>query len=188
MDLDRDACYRALLTRDARFDGHFFTCVLTTRIYCRPICPARPPKLANCVFLPSAAAAQAAGFRPCLRCRPEASPDLALWRGTSNTVSRALALIADGALDEQDVGELGERPGMGERHLRRLFQHHLGAPKASRAVGLANGANPVAIIVPCHRVIGSDGGLTGYGGGLPRKRWLLDHEGAAFRARPSGAP
>jgi AraC family transcriptional regulator, regulatory protein of adaptative response / DNA-3-methyladenine glycosylase II len=133
MDLDRDACYRALLTRDARFDGHFFTCVLTTRIYCRPICPARPPKLANCVFLPSAAAAQAAGFRPCLRCRPEASPDLALWRGTSNTVSRALALIADGALDQQDVGELGDRLGMGERHLRRLFQHHLGASPVSVA-------------------------------------------------------
>ncbi len=127
MDLDRDACYRALLTRDARFDGRFFTAVLTTHIYCRPICPARPPKLENCIFLPSAAAAQAAGFRPCLRCRPEASPDLAFWRGTSNTVSRALALIADGALDEQGVEDLASRLGMGERHLRRLFRSHIGA-------------------------------------------------------------
>jgi len=129
MTLDRDACYRAIRTRDARFDGKLFTAVLTTRIYCRPICPARTPKLENVVFYASAAAAQEAGFRPCLRCRPESSPELAAWRGTSNTVSRALALIADGALDggERDVGGLAARLGIGERQLRRLFQRHLGA-------------------------------------------------------------
>src|ERR671915_1844717 len=104
MDMDHDACYRALMTRDARFDGSLFVGVKTTGIYCRPICPARTPKRANVVFFPTAAAAQEAGFRPCLRCRPETAPDLAAWRGTSNTVSRALALIADGALD---VGETG---------------------------------------------------------------------------------
>jgi AraC family transcriptional regulator, regulatory protein of adaptative response / DNA-3-methyladenine glycosylase II len=126
--LERDACYRALRTRDARFDGRFFTCVKTTGIFCRPVCPARTPRLENCVFLPSAAAAQEAGFRPCLRCRPEASPDLAVWRGTSNTVARALALIGEGALDgEGDVGALAERLGVGERQLRRLFRRHLGA-------------------------------------------------------------
>jgi AraC family transcriptional regulator of adaptative response / DNA-3-methyladenine glycosylase II len=131
--LDHDACYRALLTRDARFDGRFFIAVTSTGIYCRPICPARPPKLENCVFMPSAAAAQAAGFRPCLRCRPEAAPELAVWRGTANTVSRALRLIDEGALDEGDVETLAGRLGVGGRHLRRLFQHHLGAPPVAVA-------------------------------------------------------
>src|SRR6185369_3499635 len=119
----------AIRTRDARFDGRLFTAVLTTGIYCRPICPARTPKVENVVFYATAAAAQEAGFRPCLRCRPESSPDLAVWRGTSNTVSRALALIADGALDggEAAVGGLATRLGIGERQLRRLFKQHLGA-------------------------------------------------------------
>ncbi|HME72098.1 MAG TPA: Ada metal-binding domain-containing protein, partial [Myxococcota bacterium] len=123
-------CYRALSTRDARFDGRLFVGVTTTGVYCRPICPARTPKPDNCRFYPSAAAAQEAGFRPCLRCRPEVSPDAAAWRGTSNTVSRALALIAEGGLDggEAGVRALAERLGMGERQLRRLFDQHLGVP------------------------------------------------------------
>ncbi|MBU6297855.1 MAG: DNA-3-methyladenine glycosylase 2 family protein [Alphaproteobacteria bacterium] len=124
-----DVCYRALATRDARFDGRLFVAVKTTGIYCRPICPARPPKAENCRFFPSAAAAQSAGFRPCLRCRPEISPDAAAWRGTSNTVSRALSLIAEGGFDgEEGVGPLAARLGVGERQLRRLFDKHLGAP------------------------------------------------------------
>jgi AraC family transcriptional regulator of adaptative response / DNA-3-methyladenine glycosylase II len=127
MELDHAACYRAIQARDARFDGQLFTGVKTTGIYCRPVCPARTPHAENVVFYPSAAAAQAAGLRPCLRCRPEASPDLAAWRGTSNTVSRALALIETGALDAADVGGLADRLGMGERQLRRLFRQHLGA-------------------------------------------------------------
>jgi len=127
MDLDADACYRAISTRDARFDGRLFIGVKTTGIYCRPICPARTPKRENLVFYPSAAAAQEAGFRPCLRCRPESAPDLGAWRGTSNTVSRALALIEKGGLDGADVEALAERLGVGERHLRRLFRRHLGA-------------------------------------------------------------
>lgn len=129
MTLDHDACYRAVSSRDARFDGRIFTGVKTTGIYCRPICPARTPKSENVVFFSSAAAAQEAGFRSCLRCRPECSPDLAIWRGTSNTVSRGLSLIADGALDGDgaSVERLAERLGMGERQLRRLFQQHLGA-------------------------------------------------------------
>ena len=116
-----------MLARDARFDGRFFTAVKSTGIYCRPICPARPPKPENCIFLPTAAAAQAAGFRPCLRCRPETAPDLGAWRGTSNTVSRALTLIEAGALDEANVEALGDRLGVGARQLRRLFMQHLGA-------------------------------------------------------------
>src|SRR5712692_283372 len=129
MKLDHEACYRALSTRDARFDGRMFIAVRTTGVYCRPICPARSPKRENITFYPTASAAQEAGFRPCLRCRPESSPDLAAWRGTSSTVSRALALIADGGLDGDDaqVERLALRLGIGERQLRRLFEKHLGA-------------------------------------------------------------
>jgi AraC family transcriptional regulator of adaptative response / DNA-3-methyladenine glycosylase II len=127
MMLDHYACYRAVCARDARFDGAFFTGVKTTGIYCRPICPAPTPKQKNVDFYPSAAAAQEAGFRPCLRCRPETAPELAAWRGTSNSVSRALALIEEGGLDSANVGEFAERLGLGERQLRRLFRQHLGA-------------------------------------------------------------
>ena len=127
MDMDRTACYRAISTRDARFDGRLFVGVKTTGIYCRPICPARTPKFENVSFYPAAAAAQEAGFRPCLRCRPEVSPELAFWRGTSNTVSRALALIESGGLDGDDVEGLANRLGVGARQLRRLFAQHVGA-------------------------------------------------------------
>jgi AraC family transcriptional regulator of adaptative response / DNA-3-methyladenine glycosylase II len=132
---DREVCYRALQSRDARFDGLLFVGVTSTGIYCRPICPARTAKFQNCRFFGSAAAAQEAGFRPCLRCRPETAPDLASWRGTSNTVSRALALITDGALDGDgaSVETLAERLGLGERQLRRLFLQHLGASPISVA-------------------------------------------------------
>jgi AraC family transcriptional regulator of adaptative response / DNA-3-methyladenine glycosylase II len=125
-----EVCYRAIATRDARFDGRLFIGVKTTGIYCRPICPARTPKAENVLFFPSAAAAQGAGFRPCLRCRPESSPEAAAWRGTSATVSRALALIAEGALagGEASMPAFAERLGVGERQLRRLFEKHLGAP------------------------------------------------------------
>jgi AraC family transcriptional regulator of adaptative response / DNA-3-methyladenine glycosylase II len=125
--LEPDACYRALRTRDPRFDGRFFTAVRSTGVYCRPICPARTPRIENCWFVPCAAAAQEAGFRPCLRCRPEASPGTPAWLGTSATVSRALRLIAQGALDQGAVDDLAQRLGIGERHLRRLFATHLGA-------------------------------------------------------------
>jgi AraC family transcriptional regulator of adaptative response / DNA-3-methyladenine glycosylase II len=133
MDLDHGACYRALVTRDTRFDGKFFTGVKTTGIYCRPICPARTPKRQSVTFFPTAAAAQEAGFRPCLRCRPETAPDTPAWRGTSSTVSRGLRLIELGALDDGDVEQLAERLGVGARHLRRLFRQHLGASPVSVA-------------------------------------------------------
>ena len=131
----KDVCHRALQSRDARFDGLIFVGVTSTGIYCRPICPARTAKYENCIFFSSAAAAQDAGFRPCLRCRPESAPDLASWRGTSNTVNRALALIAEGALDSEGdkVDALANRLGVGERQLRRLFLQHLGASPTSVA-------------------------------------------------------
>jgi AraC family transcriptional regulator, regulatory protein of adaptative response / DNA-3-methyladenine glycosylase II len=126
---DKDTCYRALQSRDSRFDGLIYVGIKSTGIYCRPVCPARTAKFENCTFYGSAAAAQEAGYRPCLRCRPETAPEFASWRGTSNTVSRALALIAEGALDGEgkSVDRLAERLGVGERHLRRLFLQHLGA-------------------------------------------------------------
>jgi len=127
--LDPAACYQALKTRDERFDGRIFVGVTSTGIYCRPVCPARPAKPEHCRFFASAAAAQEAGFRPCLRCRPETAPELGPWRGTCNTVSRGLALIAQGDLDgnEANIDSLAERLGVGGRQLRRLFQQHLGA-------------------------------------------------------------
>jgi AraC family transcriptional regulator of adaptative response / DNA-3-methyladenine glycosylase II len=97
--LDDDTCYRALASRDPRFDGRFFTAVVTTGIYCRPICPARTPLRKNVRFYPCAAAAEQAGFRACRRCRPETAPGTPPWLGPSATVSRALALIELGALD-----------------------------------------------------------------------------------------
>lgn len=133
VDLDRAACYRALCTRDARFDGRFYTAVVSTGIYCRPICPARTPKLENCLFLPSAAAAHQMGFRPCLRCRPEIAPGLAGWRGSANTVSRALHLIAEGRFEDGGVDSLASRVGVSSRHLRRLFDRHVGASPLSVA-------------------------------------------------------
>jgi AraC family transcriptional regulator of adaptative response / DNA-3-methyladenine glycosylase II len=127
MKLDRQVCDRARRARDARFDGRFFIGVTSTGIYCRPICPARTAKDEHVRYFPSAAAAEAAGFRPCLRCRPEASPGTPAWVGTSGLVSRALRLIADGALDETGVESLADRLGITGRHLRRLFLQHLGA-------------------------------------------------------------
>jgi AraC family transcriptional regulator, regulatory protein of adaptative response / DNA-3-methyladenine glycosylase II len=127
VDLDREACYRALRTRDTRFDGRFYTGVVSTGIFCRPICPAPIPKLENCVFLPSAGAAHQMGFRPCLRCRPEVAPGLAGWHGTARTVSRALHLIAEGGLGDAGVEDLAERLGIGDRQLRRLFDRYVGA-------------------------------------------------------------
>ncbi|HAC59811.1 MAG TPA: 3-methyladenine DNA glycosylase 2 [Rhodobiaceae bacterium] len=132
--LDEDACYRAMQAKDARFDGRFFVCVSSTGIYCRPVCPARVPKREHCRFVASAAAAEAAGFRSCLRCRPETAPGTPAWTGTAATVSRALRLIEEGALDEGKLEDLAARLGLGERQLRRLFLAHLGAgPQAVAA-------------------------------------------------------
>jgi len=133
MELDRTACERAMLARDARFDGRFFVGVMTTGIYCRPVCPVRQPKLENVRFFGSAAAASEAGLRPCLRCRPEAAPGTPAWLGTSATVDRALKLIAGGALDRGSVATLAGRLGVGSRHLGRLFRRHVGASPLSVA-------------------------------------------------------
>ena len=130
MTLDRQTCSRARISRDARFDGKFFIGVVTSGVYCRSICPARTAKECNVRYFPSAAAAAEAGFRPCLRCRPECSPGTPAWHGTPNTVARALRLLNEHGLEE-GVEPLAERLGIGSRHLRRLFLQHLGAsPRA----------------------------------------------------------
>ncbi len=133
MDLDAAHCYQALLSKDRRFDGRIFVGVVTTGVYCRPICPVVPPKPENTRFFACAAAAEAAGFRPCKRCRPETAPGTPAWLGTSAVVSRALRLIAEGALDEGGVEALATRLGIGDRQLRRLFLQHLGASPADVA-------------------------------------------------------
>ena len=127
MNLDWQVCSRARLSRDARFDGKFFIGVVGSGVYCRSICPAPTAKEKNVRYYPTAAAAAEAGFRPCLRCRPESSPGTPAWLGTSNTVSRALRLIGESGLEDGGVEVLAERLGVGSRHLRRLFLKHLGA-------------------------------------------------------------
>ena len=124
--MDAEACYRAIEGRDGRFAGRFFLGVRTTNIYCRPGCPARLPRRENVVFFPSAAAAQAAGYRACLRCRPDAAPGSPAQAGTAATLSRALRLLEESG----DPSGLAERLGVTDRHLRRLFARHLGASPA----------------------------------------------------------
>ncbi|MFT7670071.1 MAG: AraC family transcriptional regulator of adaptative response / DNA-3-methyladenine glycosylase II [Planctomycetota bacterium] len=124
---DPDTCYRALVSRDGRFDGRFFATVKTTGIYCRPICPAPKPKRKNVDFVPTAAAAEVAGFRACLRCRPDSAPGSSDWLGSSALISRAIRKINDGALNLGSVKDLSEQLGITSRHLSRLFREELGA-------------------------------------------------------------
>jgi AraC family transcriptional regulator of adaptative response / DNA-3-methyladenine glycosylase II len=131
--LTRDILDRARRSRDARFDGRFFIAVRTTRIYCRPICPSRLSNDSNVRYYATAEQAAAAGYRPCLRCRPEAAPGSPAWTGTSSVVQRALRLIQDGALDRASVANLATRLGIGVRHLSRLFAEHVGASPAAVA-------------------------------------------------------
>jgi AraC family transcriptional regulator of adaptative response / DNA-3-methyladenine glycosylase II len=126
MQLEFGSCYEAVRSRDPRFDGRFFTAVLTTGVYCRSICPARTPKPENVRFFACAAAAQDAGFRPCKRCQPQHAPGTPPWLGTADTVSRAMALLNDGFLDDHSLDELADLLHLTSRHLRRLFSEHLG--------------------------------------------------------------
>jgi AraC family transcriptional regulator of adaptative response / DNA-3-methyladenine glycosylase II len=128
LELEPDICWQAMHSRDRRFDGRFFVAAVTSGLYCRSICPVPFAKPNNIALFPCAAAAEAAGYRPCRRCHPESSPGTPAWLGTSAVVSRALRLIWDGALDGSTVDELAERVGIGSRQLRRLFIKHLGVP------------------------------------------------------------
>src|SRR5215813_14036465 len=153
--LDFTAQYEALCRRDPALDGLVFVAVKTTGIYCRPICPARTPLARNVRFYQSAAAAEHAGFRPCLRCRPETAPLCPAWKGTRTTVERALHLIEGGALDDDGVSSLASRLGIGSRHLGRLFAEHLDASplqvaltlRLQRAKRLLDGSDlPIAVV------------------------------------------
>jgi AraC family transcriptional regulator of adaptative response / DNA-3-methyladenine glycosylase II len=127
MHTDFDRCYRAVQSKDARFDGWFVTAVLTTKIYCRPSCPVRPPFAKNMRFYPTAAAAQRAGFRACKRCRPDASPGSPEWHVRGDVVARTMRLIADGTIDRDGVTGLASRIGYTVRQLERLMQAEVGA-------------------------------------------------------------
>lgn len=127
MRIDPNICYQALLSRDARFDGRFFAGVATTGIYCRPVCPVKPPRRENCTFFPSAAAAESAGFRPCLRCRPELAPGDSSIEANTRLAHRAASLIEDGIPDGLSISGLADRLGVTDRHLRRIFRTELGA-------------------------------------------------------------
>ena len=127
MHEDFDRCYRAVQSKDARFDGWFVTAVLTTKIYCRPSCPVRPPFARNMRFLPTAAAAQKEGFRACKRCRPDASPGSPEWNVRGDVVARTMRLIADGTVDREGVTGLAARVGYTTRQLERLLQAEVGA-------------------------------------------------------------
>ena len=126
MHEDFDRCYRAVQSKDARFDGWFVTAVLTTKIYCRPSCPVRPPFARNMRFYPTAAAAQRAGFRACKRCRPDASPGSPEWNVRGDVVARAMRLITDGTVDREGVTGLAARVGYTTRQLERLLQAEVG--------------------------------------------------------------
>jgi len=128
--------YEAFRRRDPAWDGVVFVAVKTTGIYCRPVCRARTPLAVNVQFYRSAASAESAGFRPCLRCRPETAPFCPAWRGTKTTVARALKMIEAGALDRGTVEQLAERLGIGSRHLSRLFLEHLDASPLQVALSL----------------------------------------------------
>src|SRR6266851_1514225 len=131
MTLDFDTCYRAAAARDPRFDGLFFIGVTSTGVYCRPICPSRTPAGKNMRFFPHQGAAEAAGFRACRRCRPEASPGSPEWNTRADLVARAVRLITDGYVDEHGIAGLARRLAVTERHLHRLMMAELGtAPLA----------------------------------------------------------
>ncbi|MEE9242627.1 MAG: Ada metal-binding domain-containing protein, partial [Mycobacterium sp.] len=127
MHTDFDRCVRAVQAKDARFDGWFVTAVLTTKIYCRPSCPVRPPFARNMRFYPTAAAAPRAGFRAYKRCRPDASPGSPEWNVRGDLVARTMRLIADGTVDREGVVGLAARVGYTVRQLERLMQSEVGA-------------------------------------------------------------
>jgi AraC family transcriptional regulator, regulatory protein of adaptative response / methylated-DNA-[protein]-cysteine methyltransferase len=128
-----EECENVRYARDPAFDGVVFIGVTSTRIYCRPVCPVRQPLSRNVRYYPSAASAEEAGFRPCLRCRPEAAPSSAAWSGSRASVTRGLRLISDGALDRGSVEDLAGHLGMGPRQLARLFRKHLGTTPTAAA-------------------------------------------------------
>ena len=178
--LNTDDMYAAMVSRDRRFEGHFVVGVTTTGIYCRPGCPARTPRRSSVRFFPSPAAAQAYGLRPCLRCRPDASPGTPAALGTPATVTRALRLIDEGALDDAGIDALADRLGVTARHLRRLFDQHLGAaPIAVARTKRAHFARKLLEETPLPMT------EVAHASGFSSLRRFNDAVRAAFRATPT---
>ncbi len=152
--LDFERCYRAVATRDSRFDGHFFTAVRTTGIYCRPSCPAITPKRSNVTFMPTAAAAQQSGFRACRRCLPDAAPGSPLWNTRADLASRAMRLIADGVIERGGVPALAGALGYSQRQLTRVLTSELGA--GPLALARAHRAHTARLLIQTTRMPMSD--------------------------------
>ena len=154
MRLDPESCYRAVKARDRRFDGVFYTAVRTTGIYCRPSCPARTPALRNVTFHPSAAAAQAAGYRACKRCLPDATPGSPDWDVAADAAGRAMRLIADGVVDREGVPGLAHRVGYTPRHLSRILTSQEGA--GPLALARARRAQTARVLIETSNLSQSD--------------------------------
>ncbi|BDZ48446.1 DNA-3-methyladenine glycosylase [Frondihabitans sucicola] len=180
MHLDETLCRGAVKSRDARFDGFFYTAVLSTGIYCRPSCPARTPKDENMVFHPSAASAQAAGFRACKRCRPDATPGSPEWNVRSDTVARAMRLIADGVVDRDGVPSLAATLGYSTRQVERLLRDELGA--GPQALAQAQRAQSARTLIEATDLPMSD---IAFAAGFSSIRAFNDVVRATYAASPS---
>ena len=180
MHEDFDHCYRAVQSKDARFDGWFVTAVLTTRIYCRPSCPVRPPFARNVRFYPTAAAAQRAGFRACKRCRPDASPGSPEWNVRGDVVARAMRLIADGTVDREGVGGLAGQLGYTTRQLERLLQAEVGA--GPLALARAQRAQAARVLIETTRLPFGD---VAFAAGFSSIRQFNDTVRLVFESTPT---
>ncbi|MFD4182121.1 DNA-3-methyladenine glycosylase 2 family protein [Rhodococcus sp. NPDC058514] len=178
--LDFDRCYRAVSSRDARFDGQFITAVRTTGIYCRPSCPAITPKPGNVSFLPTAAAAQQAGYRACRRCLPDAAPGSPLWNVRSDLASRAMRLIADGAVERGGVESLSATLGYSSRHLTRALTAELGA--GPLALARAHRAHTARLLIQTTAMTMSD---IAFAAGFASIRQFNDTVREVFAVTPS---
>ncbi len=177
---DFDRCYRAVQSKDARFDGWFVTAVLTTKIYCRPSCPVRPPYAKNIRFYPTAAAAQQAGFRACKRCRPDASPGSPEWNLRTDMVGRAMRLIADGVVDREGVTGLAARVGYSTRQLERHLIAEVGA--GPLAVARAQRAQTARLLIETTELPFSE---VAFGAGFASIRQFNDTVRLVFDGSPT---
>ncbi len=178
--LDHDHCYRAVASRDPRFDGWFVTAVHTTGIYCRPSCPAVTPKRRNVEFFPTAAAAQQHGYRACKRCRPDASPGSPEWDGRGDVVARAVRLVVDGVVDREGVAGLARRLSYSERHLNRLVTAELGA--GPLAIARAQRAQTARVLIETSDL---DFSTIAFAAGFGSVRQFNDTVREVFAATPS---
>src|SRR6476619_6718438 len=181
MHEDFDRCYRAVQSKDARFDGWFVTAVLTTKIYCRPSCPVRPPFARNVQFYPTAAAAQHAGFRACKRCRPDASPGSPEWNVRGDLVGRALRLISDGVIDREGVPGLARRLGYSERQVHRSLIAEVGA--GPLALARAQRAQTARVLLETTDIPVTD---VAFGAGFSSVRQFNETVQEVFATTPSG--